>query len=295
QHFHRAANEYVAFRLAHQLGVQVPESFIITSKNIGEFPLDKTKPLDLGENVIIFDEAAPIETIGEFYNFKNRLDQNPRYSDRFDSFLMKQVDEGGYEVQQVEDVIAVLSQFIPGTTNLDAFLDERREIYQEKIKELRSLKNARKLIPFDVWLSGPDRNAGNYLVDNSNPRQVFGIDYEMWSFAETDIIEEDDITKGRSYLTAVLHPATSMQDPIIKKSLEKIMCLSEQDIKQICQLPCCYVKFVEYMIAKGIIKPDEREKLILLEENLKDFLWETRNRLREKLAHQIGEESVKSQ
>ncbi|MFX0067002.1 MAG: hypothetical protein ACFFC7_33125, partial [Candidatus Hermodarchaeota archaeon] len=186
QHFHRPANEYVASRLAHELGVNVPEAIIVVSKAVNEFNIDSNTPLSLEEDIVILDNAEQHDTVEEYYNYQLHPDQKSYCSERFDTILLEYCHQKGYKIETADQVIGVLTRFIPRSKNLDVFLDVKGKAFEEKIEKLRSLKHARSLIPFDVWLGGPDRNAGNYLIykPKSRVHQIMGIDYEMWSFAE---------------------------------------------------------------------------------------------------------------
>ncbi|MHA2232365.1 MAG: hypothetical protein ACXAB4_07725 [Candidatus Hodarchaeales archaeon] len=113
---------------------------------------------------------------------------------------------------------------------------------------------------------------------------------EMWSMG-ADIPDEDDSTKGRSYLAAILHKNTSLEDPRILQTLLKIKMLPKTTIEAIAKLPFFLLQFVEYHIAKGNLDADEREKIKSTELNLFDCLWETKpkmSRLEEILETQLG-------
>ena len=289
----RAINEYTASNLAQDLELNVPESLIITSRVISDFPLEFSDVLPLPADEIILDEelGSP-ETAEEFYLLSLRENYIISTSDAFESLLASQSLE-----KDPTTVIGILTQLVPNTKTIDKYL-ENEIAFEKAVEKISSIDNAYKLIPFDTWLNDPDRNQGNYLVqfseDGETPIDLWGIDYEMWSFSYDDLLtigDEEDITHGRSYLTAIIHKTTDFFDKRVLETFFKISCMKDDDIDVLSYVPKLLCQFIEYHIKNNHLENDERFKLLQIEENIRDFLFESIpkiDKLSIRLINQIG-------
>ncbi|MHA2336362.1 MAG: hypothetical protein ACXACX_03625, partial [Candidatus Hodarchaeales archaeon] len=164
--------------------------------------------------------------------------------------------------------------------NLDQYLDENE--FETAIENIKSLDDGYKLLPLDVWLNDPDRNQGNYLIElkeDQEIRGIYGLDYEMWSFGSDIWMDQDTVTKGRSYLTAIIHNATHLFDDRVLETIFSISSLSDDELEELTLAPQIICKFFEYNIENDFLDNDERLKLLSIEENMWDFLAETRPRV----------------
>ena len=289
----RAINEYTASNLAQDLELNVPEAIIITSSVISNHPLEFTDELPLGEDEIILDDelGAP-ETAEELYLLSLRDNYVIETSKAFESILSSYS-----EVNDPSTVIGVLTKLIPNTKSIEQYLDETMS-FEKSIEKIASIDNAYKLIPFDTWLNDPDRNQGNYLIqfadDGETAVDLWGIDYEMWSFSHDDLLkigDEEDITHGRSYLTAIIHKTTDFFDKRLLETFFKISCMRDEDVEVLSYAPKLLCQFVEYHIKKGTLNTDERFKLLQIEQNIRDFLFESIpkiDKLSIRLINQVG-------
>ncbi|MFX1514454.1 MAG: hypothetical protein ACFFCQ_17915 [Promethearchaeota archaeon] len=291
QHFFRVANEIVASRVATHLSqnvpINVPEALVVTSKAVANLRIHSQHKIPLPGDVKILDPDDELETFEDFYSLSQRFDFQQKSDDEFDELLIQKTG-----VEDPNLALGCLIKFIPNSVNLDQFMDEHSKD-DAWIQLIHEIEEGYFLIPFDVWLNDPDRNVGNYLVqklEGEKKFSIFGIDYEMWAYGG-DTIDEDDITRGRSYLAAIIHRKTNLNDPRILRSVFNIRYLTEEKIINLSRLPIPFVKFVEFHIKNGNLNEDEREKILQTDQNLKDFLWETKPRLsvlEEKLKDQIG-------
>ena len=289
----RAINEYTASNLAMDLELNVPEAILITSSKISEYPLDFADQLPLPEDDIILDEelGAP-ETAEEFYLLSMRETYTIQTSEKFEALLASHSDRN-----DPTTVVAILTKLIPNSKSIEQFLDEEPS-FEKAVEKISSIDNAYKLIPFDTWLNDPDRNQGNYLIqfaeDGETPIDLWGIDYEMWSLAFDDVLkigDEEDITHGRSYLTAIIHKSTNFFDKKVLETFFKISCMRNDDIEIFSYGPKILCQYIEYHIKNGLIGADERFKLLQIEQNNWDFLIETipkMDKLSIRLINQIG-------
>ena len=289
----RAINEYTASNLAQDLELNVPESLLITSSKVSEFPLDFGDILPLpSDEIILDDELGAPETAEEFYLLSLRDNYTISTSDAFESVL-----EAHSEEKNATLVIGVLTKIIPNSKTIDQYLEA--EIgFEKAVQKISSIDNAYKLIPFDTWLNDPDRNQGNYLVqlaeDGETPVDLWGIDYEMWSFSFDDVLkigDEEDITHGRSYLTAIIHKTTDFFDKRILESFFKISSMRDDDIEIASYAPKVLSQYIEYHIKNDNLGADERFKILQIEENIRDFLFESIpkiDKLSIRLINQVG-------
>lgn len=286
-HLWRTFNELTASRLGHTLRLNVPEAIIVSSQQVADHPLEQASPLPLGD-VIILDEDEDAETAEEYYHFSERESYTLETSSKFESVLAEKSGRG-----DPSTVLALLLEKIPDTINLDEFLDSYKDL-DEAFQTVREIDDGYTLLPFDVWLNDPDRNAGNYLVqfdEAKRAQKIWGIDYEMWALGSDIWMEEDEITKGRSYLTAIIHPKSNIFDPRVNQTVYRIRSLSDEALSAMTRTPQLACKFFEYHISKQSLEPDERIKLKQVETNLADFLTESRPRsdkLSDILVRQIG-------
>jgi hypothetical protein len=289
--FSRIANEIVASRVATALSLKVPYCFPVVSSEVADFQIDPKEQLLLDPKVKILDETGEPETYEEFYRFQEREIAILDASEELDDILFSR--RSGDYPPDPSFVIGIFSEFIPNSEDFASAMDKATEenYLDEWVDEIRENDSGFELLPFDTWLNDPDRNNQNYLIQKENGQKaIWGIDYEMFSFG-ADIPEEDDSTKGRSYLAAILHKNTSLGDPRILQTLMKIKMLSEETITAVTRLPFLILQYVEFHIAKGNLDPDEREKIKSTEQNLFDCLWETKpkmSRLETTLEQQIG-------
>ncbi|MFQ5977264.1 MAG: hypothetical protein ACE5OZ_03910 [Candidatus Heimdallarchaeota archaeon] len=290
--FGRIANEIIAARTAAKLSLNVPFCFPIVSSEVANFQIKPEENLALDPNVRILDDTGQPETYEEYYRFQTREIAILDVSSEFDEVLFSR--KAGDYPPDPSFVIGIISEYIPNSIDLASAMDRASEENRldEWIDEIRENDSGFDLLPFDTWLNDPDRNNQNYLVqeDGGVSRGVWGIDYEMWSMG-ADIPDEDDSTKGRSYLAAILHKNTSLEDPRILQTLLKIKMLPKTTIEAIVKLPFLLLQYVEYHIAKGNLDADEREKIKSTERDLFDCLWETKpkmSRLEEILETQLG-------
>ena len=287
-HLWRILNELTASRLAQRLHLNVPKVIIITSQVISDFNLSPQTSLSLGDVVIFDDEGAP-ETTDEYYQYSERDPYSLETSIRFEEILSKKSND-----KTSSSPIALLIQKIPNSVNLDQYFDSVAKGIDEAFEEIQSLDDGYYLLPFDLWLNDPDRNVGNYLVtlnDQKKAIKIWGIDYEMWALGSDIWMEEDEITKGRSYLTAIIHNNTNIFDPRINHTVFRIRNLSDEEIHWMARAPQLLCKYFEYHISRGTLLPDERIRLKQVEINLEDFLTESRPRsdkLSNLLIKQIG-------
>jgi hypothetical protein len=173
-------------------------------------------------------------------------------------------------------------------------MDKMSKDLDSAFEVIQDIDDGYHLLPFDIWLNDPDRNAGNYLLqfdENEVASRIWGIDYEMWSFGSDIWMEEDEITQGRSYLTAIIHPKSHIFDSRVNETFYRIRMLEDEEIVMMTKAPRLLCKFIEYHINKGNLNVDERIVLKQVEENLQDFLLESRPRsdkLSNLLVRQIG-------
>ncbi|MFW9993628.1 MAG: hypothetical protein ACFFD4_16400 [Candidatus Odinarchaeota archaeon] len=287
-HLWRVLNEHTASRLAAKLGLTVPETVLITSSRISHFTLEPETELVLPDDVIILDkEDGGPDTAEEFYKLSSRENHTIETSEAFEDFLGRFSDNG-----DPSHVLGILVKYVPDTMNLDAFLDSRD--FNEARKSIGNLDSGYELLPFDVWLNDPDRNQGNYLIkmdSNNNPVEVYGLDYEMWSFADDIWMDEDEITKGRSYLTAVIHDNCTIFDPRLMETIFRISSISNEELASLTLAPRILCQFIEYHVRNSLLEADERIKLLNIEQNLWDFLYETKpklDKLTRRIIRQIG-------
>ncbi len=288
-HLWRLLNEITASRLGRKLHLNVPKTYVICSQKISDLNLLSTTPLKLGEVIILDEEEGGADTADEFYLFDNRKEGAISTSRRFEEFLASKSNR-----KKSTDVLALLQERIPDTQNLDEYLDDNQDDIDATFEKIQNIDDGFYLLPFDIWLNDPDRNAGNYLVQldqNKNASRIWGIDYEMWAFGSDIWMDEDDITQGRSYLTAIIHSESHVFDPRVSQTFYRIRMLKDEEILQMTRGPRLLCKFFEYHINKGNIDPDERIVLKQVEGNLEDFLLESRPRsdkLTETIIRQIG-------
>ncbi|MHA1994443.1 MAG: hypothetical protein ACW97Z_07895 [Candidatus Hodarchaeales archaeon] len=288
-HLWRVLNEITASRLGRRLHLNVPESHLICSGKVVKFALKSSTILKEEDVVVLDEEEEDGETAEEFYNLSEREIGSLTTSDRFEEILAKKSSR-----KKAVDVLAILQEKIPNSRNIDEYLDDQKADLDGAFAAIQNIDDAFLLLPFDIWLNDPDRNAGNYLVqmDKSNKAsQIWGIDYEMWSFGSDIWMEEDNVTQGRSYLTAIIHPKSHIFDSRVNQTFYRIRMLQDEEIIQMTKAPKLACKFFEYHINKGNLHSDEREKLKHVEVNLEDFLIESRPRsdkLSEIIARQIG-------
>ena len=287
-HLWRVLNELTASRLGQRLRLNVPGAFIVTSQQIADQPLEQTTILDLGD-VVILDEEEEDEgdTAEEFYELSEREDYTLETSKKFEELLTKKSERGDSST-----VLALIMEKIPDTVNLDEFLDTKD--LDGAFEIIQQIDDGYSLLPFDIWLNDPDRNAGNYLVqfdENKKPNIIWGIDYEMWALGSDIWMEEDEITKGRSYLTAVIHTKSNIFDPRVTETVHRIRSVNDEELTSMTRAPRILCKFFEYHITQKNIDPDERDVLKQVESNLEDFLIESRPRsdkLSDILIRQVG-------
>jgi hypothetical protein len=288
-HLWRIFNEITASRLGKRLLLNVPNTYMICSQKIASFPLEKSTPLALGDVVILDEETGQAETADEYYSFDDRIEGSIKTSKRFEKLLAAKSKQN-----KSDDVLALLQEKIPDSQNLDEYLDEHQDDLDSAFKTIQEIDDGFLLLPFDIWLNDPDRNAGNYLVQldkNKHATRIWGIDYEMWSFGSDIWMDEDEITKGRSYLTAIIHPKSHVFDPRVNQTFYRIRMLSDEEIQNMTKAPRLACKFIEYHIDKGNLDAEERIVLKQIEENLQDFLLESRPRsdkLSETIVKQVG-------
>ena len=288
-HLWRLLNEITASRLGQRLLLNVPNTYLICSQKVASFPLKKMTPLALGDVVILDEETGQAETANEYYGFDDRIEGSIKTSKRFEDLLAAKSKQ-----KQSDDVLALLQEKIPESQNLDEYLDEHQEDLDSAFKTIQEIDDGFLLLPFDIWLNDPDRNAGNYLVQldkKKHAKRIWGIDYEMWSFGSDIWMDEDEITKGRSYLTAIIHPKSHIFDPRVNQTFYRIRMLTDEEIQTMTKAPRLACKFFEYHINKGNLDAEERIVLKQIEENLQDFLLESRPRsdkLSETIVKQVG-------
>lgn len=286
-HLWRTFNELTASRLGGRLNLNVPEAIIVCSQQIADYHLEQTSSLPLGD-VIVLDEDEETETAEEYYQFSEREPYTLETSSKFEKLLAGKSGRG-----DPSTVLALLLEKIPNTINLDEFLDSYDDL-DAAFEAIQQINDGYTLLPFDVWLNDPDRNAGNYLVQSDEAKQpqwIWGIDYEMWALGSDIWMEEDEITKGRSYLTAIIHPTSNIFDPRVNQTVYRIRSLVDEDLSAMTRTPQLACKYFEYHIGQKNLEPDERIKLKQVETNLEDFLIESRPRsdkLSDILVRQIG-------
>lgn len=286
-HLWRTFNELTASRLGRRLHLNVPEAIIVCSQQVADHPLTQTSTLPLGD-VIVLDEDEEGETAEEYYQLSERESYTLETSSKFEKILAEKGGRG-----DPSSVLALLLEKIPDTINLDEFLDSYTD-FDKAFETIQQIDDGYALLPFDVWLNDPDRNAGNYLVQldkSKQAQQIWGIDYEMWALGSDIWMEEDEITKGRSYLTAIIHGKSNIFDSRITQTVYRIRSLTDESLSAMTRTPQLACKFFEYHISKQSLDPDERIKLKQIETNLEDFLIESRPRsdkLSDILVRQIG-------
>ena len=288
-HLWRVLNELTASRLGRRLKLNVPEAFIVCSQAIAGLPLEQTSALDIGD-VIVFDEDEDeTDTAEEFYQFSEREAYTLEASTKFDQLLAEKSGRGDPSI-----VLALLIEKIPDSVNLDEYMDSFEKDLDGAFAAIQQINDGFSLLPFDIWLNDPDRNAGNYLVqldDSKKAKKIWGIDYEMWALGSDIWMDEDEITKGRSYLTAIIHSTSNIFDPRVNQTVHRIRNLSDDELKAMTLSPQILCKFFEYNINQKNLEPDERIVLKQVETNLEDFLTESRPRsdkLYEIISRQIG-------
>lgn len=288
-HLWRALNEITASRLGRRLYLNVPETHLICSRKVAKFVLKSTTILREEDVIILDEEEDEGDSAEEFYRFSEREIGSLTTSDRFEGVLAKKSNR-----KKAVDVLALLQEKIPDSKNIDEYLEDQKADLDAGFAAIQSIDDAYLLLPFDIWLNDPDRNAGNYLVQmdkNKKASRIWGIDYEMWSFGSDIWMEEDDVTQGRSYLTAIVHPKSHIFDSRVNQTFYRIRMLPDEVIIQMTKAPQLACKFFEYHISKGNLHSDEREKLKQVEINLEEFLTDSRPRsdkLSEIIARQIG-------
>jgi hypothetical protein len=287
-HLWRVLNELTASRLGQRLQLNVPKVIVVCSQKIADLILKKSSPLTLGDVVILDDEEGGPETADEFYDFSNRESYSLETSAEFEQLLASKSNRNDSTT-----ILALLSEKIPNTINLDEYLDSYKDL-DGAFENVRQIDDGYFLLPFDIWLNDPDRNAGNYLVqldELKEAKRVWGIDYEMWALGSDIWMEEDEITKGRSYLTAIIHPTTNIFDERVLYTVQRIRGLDDSEITEMTVSPRLLCKFFEYHITQKVLDPEERIVLKQVETNLEDFLYESRPRsdkLSDILIQQIG-------
>lgn len=283
-HLWRAMNEYAASKIAMTIKVNVPEVILITSAKISSYNLRPKSSLPLEENVIILDtNNYKTETAEQTYHLSEREKYTITTSEAFEKFLALQTEEHDPSL-----VIGALIKFIPNSLNLDNYFDFEKD-FDKAVDYIKNQDVGYKLLPFDVWLNDPDRNQGNYVVqmdDNKVPISIYGIDYEMWSFGDDLWMDKDTTALGRSYLAAVIHKATNAFDSRIMGTIFQISSITDKELQLLTLAPKLICQFVEYHIKEKNLHPDERMKILNIEQNMWDFLYETRPRL-EKLTIRI--------
>ncbi|MFX0084132.1 MAG: hypothetical protein ACFFAU_00525 [Candidatus Hodarchaeota archaeon] len=287
-HLWRVLNELTASRLGQRLQLNVPKVTVISSQRIADLVLKRSSPLTLGDVVILDDEEGGPETADEFYDFSNRESYSLETSAEFEKLLASRGNRN-----DPTTILALITEKIPNTINLDEYLDSYKDL-DSAFEKIRQIDDGYFLLPFDIWLNDPDRNAGNYLVqldESKEAKRVWGIDYEMWALGSDIWMEEDEITKGRSYLTAIIHPATNIFDERVLRTVQRIRGLDDDEITAMTVAPRLLCKFFEYHINQKVLDPEERIVLKQVETNLEDFLYESRPRsdkLSDILIQQIG-------
>ncbi len=286
-HLWRVFNELTAARLGEKLKLNVPPVLLISSSKISDLKLTPSSKLSLGDVVILDDEGGP-DTADEYYKFSSRENYILKSSKRFEAILANRSTN-----DDPTTVLGLLTKKIPDSMNLDEYLDSFKDL-DAAFASIQEIRDGYTLLPFDIWLNDPDRNAGNYLVQNDDinkTKHIWGIDYEMWSLGSDIWMDEDDITQGRSYLTAIIHPKTHIFDQRVLETVHRIRMLSDEDIHLLTRMPRLACKFFEYHIGAKHIDPEERIVLKQVETNLEDFLVESKPRsdkLSDILIRQIG-------
>lgn len=288
-HLWRVLNELTASRLGQRLKLNVPEAFIVCSQAIAGLPLEQTSALDIGDVIVLDDDEDETDTAEEFYHFSEREAYSLEASTKFDQLLAVKSGRG-----DPSTVLALLIEKIPDSINLDEYMDSFEKDLDGAFAAIQQINDGYALLPFDIWLNDPDRNAGNYLVqldDSKKAKKIWGIDYEMWALGSDIWMDEDEITKGRSYLTAIIHSTSNMFDPRVNQTVHRIRNLSDDELKAMTLSPQILCKFFEYHINQKNLEPDERIVMKQVETNLEDFLTESRPRsdkLYEIISRQIG-------
>ncbi len=288
-HLWRVLNEITASRLGRRLYLNVPETRIICSGKVAKFKLKSSTVLKEEDVVVLDEEEEEGESAEEFYSFSEREIGSLKTSDRFEEILAQKSPR-----KNPTDILALLQEKVPDSRNIDEYLDDHKADLDAAFENIQSIDDAFLLLPFDIWLNDPDRNAGNYLVqlnEKNEASRIWGIDYEMWSFGSDIWMEEDNVTQGRSYLTAIIHPKSHIFDSRVNQTFYRIRMLSDEEIVQMTKAPQLACKFFEFHINTGDLHPDERDKLKQVEINLEDFLIESRPRsdkLSEIITRQIG-------
>ncbi|MFX0051472.1 MAG: hypothetical protein ACFFAJ_06980 [Candidatus Hodarchaeota archaeon] len=291
-HIWRVLNELTASRLGQKLKLNVPKAIVVCSQQIADHPLEASSQLALGDVVILDDEEGAPDTADEYYEFAARDSYTLETSQLFEKILSDRSNNNNSTT-----VLGLLMEKIQNTMNLDEYLDSQSDDFDKAFQSIRDIDDGYHLLPFDIWLNDPDRNAGNYLVevDETKPGKpinaCWGIDYEMWSLGSDIWMEEDEITKGRSYLTAIIHPSSNIFDPRVNQTLYRIRNISDEELVLMTRAPQLLCKFFEYHISQKALENDERIVLKQVETNLEDFLSESRPRsdkLSEILTKQIG-------
>ncbi len=288
-HLWRVLNEITASRLGRRLYLNVPETHLICSGKIAKLALTPSTILKEEDVVVLDEEEEEGETAEEFYLYSEREVGSLKTSTRFENLLAKKSSR-----EDSTDVLALLQEKIPNSQNIDEYLETQKADLDGAFATIQSIDDAFLLLPFDIWLNDPDRNAGNYLIQLNQKNvasKIWGIDYEMWSFGSDIWMEEDNITQGRSYLTAIIHPKSHIFDSRVNQTFYRIRMLSDEEVIKMTKAPQLACKFFEYHVNKENLSSDEREKLKQVEVNLEDFLIESRPRsdkLSEIIARQIG-------
>jgi hypothetical protein len=286
-HLWRVLGECIASRIAKTLGLAVPEAIIITSDVISNFKLEKEKKITLGKDVIILEEDHEVETIEEFYNYSLRETYDIQCSEKLNDHLRKLSNS-----EKIDTILGVLIKVVPKAITFEEFLADRGQKIENYFDQIREIDNCYNLIPFDAWLNDPDRGKSNYLIqlnEKNTPIKVWGVDYEMWGLASDD--SGDEVAKGRSYLTAIVHNETNFFDSRILETYHKIQLVDEYKLEKLLLAPCILCQFIEYHIDHKTIDPDERHALKQVEENFSDFLFENKPKLdllAKKLIKQLG-------
>jgi len=291
-HIWRVLNELTASRLGQILKLNVPKAIVVCSQQIADHSLEASSQLALGDVIILDDEEGTPETADEYYGFTSRESYTLEASQLFEKILSDKSSNNDSTT-----VLGLLMEKIPHTMNLDEYLDSHSDDFDDAFQSIREIDDGYYLLPFDIWLNDPDRNAGNYLVEIEEKKAgkpikaCWGIDYEMWSLGSDIWMEEDEITKGRSYLTAIIHPSSNIFDPRVNQTLYRIRNISDEELVLMTRAPQLLCKFFEYHISQKALENDERIVLKQVETNLEDFLSESRPRsdkLSEILVKQIG-------
>ncbi|MFW9917417.1 MAG: hypothetical protein ACFFGZ_17560 [Candidatus Thorarchaeota archaeon] len=290
--FERIANELVASKLAnHYLKIRVPFCFPIVSFDVANFEISPGDFLPFEPEIKFVDGLKDPVTFKEFYGLKEWDIMKVETTNEFDDILLSQQPEK--RLPDPSFAIGFFSEYIPNAIDVDTAMCRASEdgCLDEWMEKLRKNRSGIELLPFDTWVNDPDRNSRNYLLQELNgENKIWGIDYELFSFSG-NLPDDTDSTNGRSYLAAILHNETSVNDPLILHEVSKIRMLSKESIKEATRLPSLLIQYVEYHIANGNLSLAARNQIKLVEQNLLFYLWETKpklSRLETVLERQLG-------